>query len=38
MKDDFSPQIFEKFSNKKYGENPVSGSQYTADGQAVRQC
>jgi len=37
MNDEFSPQIFEKSSNTKYGENPVSGSRYVADGQAVRQ-
>ena len=37
MKDEFSPQNFEKSSNTKYNDNPVSGSRYVADGQAVRQ-
>jgi hypothetical protein len=36
-KDEFSPQIFEKSSNMNYGENPVSGSRYVADGQTIRQ-
>jgi hypothetical protein len=29
MKLEFSPQIFEKFSNIKFHENPTSGSQAT---------
>jgi hypothetical protein len=33
----FSRQIFEKFSNIKFHENPPSGSRFHAEGQTDRQ-
>ena len=31
MKLEFSPQIFEKYSNTEFHENPPSGAEFNAD-------
>ena len=37
MNFNFRDSIFEKYSNKKFGENPSSGSRIVPDGRADRQ-